>query len=603
MNPNSIAPAVLHAPGFAHYNLAWSPFHTTRIAVASSANYGIVGNGRLHLASVFLNPSGAPDIKLDKFYETQDSLYDLAWSEVHENQLVTASGDGSLKLWDVTLNTLPIRSWHEHTREVYGVDWSNIKKDQFVSCCMDGSVKIWTPERPRSLTTLQAHHACVYQALFSPHQPDLLATSSGDGTIRFFDLRSPSFSPSSNTFTAPLSAPVLTVPAAPSEELALDWNKYRPLILASAGLDKTVKIWDCRMLQLGASASAVGSPCENRFYGHEYAVRKVQWSPHRPDLIASGAYDMTCRVWTTNPPPGQNNLVRIHDAHTEFVVGCAWSLYEEGVLATMDPEDILSSSLETLYDYTPITHSSPGGSFTYIHRSEDQNSDAATAVTVSTPDTQAEHWSLHASSIWVSALYVADHISELGLPANIKAAAGVAPLRLIELGAGAGLPSILTAKVYPHVHVIASDFPDPLLIHTLRENVARNDASTNCSVVPHAWGTDPSALLLPGADIVLAADTLWNPELHAALLHTTCGVLARTPAARAHFVAGLHTGRYTLDSFLRAAGEAGLELVEATEREVHGEGRREWDVRRAESEDERERRRWVVWSVLKWRDL
>ena len=37
-------------------------------------------------------------------YETQDSLNDLAWSEVHENQLVTVSGDGSIKLWDVALN-------------------------------------------------------------------------------------------------------------------------------------------------------------------------------------------------------------------------------------------------------------------------------------------------------------------------------------------------------------------------------------------------------------------------------------------------------------------------------------------------------------------
>ena len=43
-------------------------------------------------------------------YETQDGLYDLAWSEVHENQLVTASGDGSLKLWDVMLNvSTPLR--------------------------------------------------------------------------------------------------------------------------------------------------------------------------------------------------------------------------------------------------------------------------------------------------------------------------------------------------------------------------------------------------------------------------------------------------------------------------------------------------------------
>ena len=36
-------------------------------------------------------------------YNTQDGLYDIAWSEIHENQLVTASGDGSLKLWDITL--------------------------------------------------------------------------------------------------------------------------------------------------------------------------------------------------------------------------------------------------------------------------------------------------------------------------------------------------------------------------------------------------------------------------------------------------------------------------------------------------------------------
>lgn len=37
-------------------------------------------------------------------FETQDGLYDVAWSEINENQLVTASGDGSIKLWDATLN-------------------------------------------------------------------------------------------------------------------------------------------------------------------------------------------------------------------------------------------------------------------------------------------------------------------------------------------------------------------------------------------------------------------------------------------------------------------------------------------------------------------
>lgn len=37
-------------------------------------------------------------------FDTQDGLYDLAWSEIHENQIATGSGDGSVKLWDTMLN-------------------------------------------------------------------------------------------------------------------------------------------------------------------------------------------------------------------------------------------------------------------------------------------------------------------------------------------------------------------------------------------------------------------------------------------------------------------------------------------------------------------
>lgn len=37
-------------------------------------------------------------------FDTQDGLYDLAWSELHENQIATGSGDGSVKLWDIALN-------------------------------------------------------------------------------------------------------------------------------------------------------------------------------------------------------------------------------------------------------------------------------------------------------------------------------------------------------------------------------------------------------------------------------------------------------------------------------------------------------------------
>lgn len=97
--PPTTPGSLLDTPGFSHYAVAWSPFHNNRLALASAANYGLVGNGRLHIASLI-----GPTVQLDKFYSTQDGLYDIAWSEVHENQIVTASGDGSIKLWDILLN-------------------------------------------------------------------------------------------------------------------------------------------------------------------------------------------------------------------------------------------------------------------------------------------------------------------------------------------------------------------------------------------------------------------------------------------------------------------------------------------------------------------
>lgn len=40
----------------------------------------------------------------DASYDTQDGIFDLAWSETHENQIASACGDGSIKLWDIALD-------------------------------------------------------------------------------------------------------------------------------------------------------------------------------------------------------------------------------------------------------------------------------------------------------------------------------------------------------------------------------------------------------------------------------------------------------------------------------------------------------------------
>ncbi|EOR00561.1 hypothetical protein E3P92_03181 [Wallemia ichthyophaga] len=286
----------------AGYNLAYSPFHKSRLAVACAANYGLVGNGRLREYSYDLHGDLSPHSSFD----TQDGLFDLAWSELHENQIVTATGDGSVRLFDTQIPKFPIRAWHEHSREVFGVDWSPTDKTQFATASWDGTVKIWTPDNTHSLLTLPAHDGCVYSAIYSPHQPYCLATCGSDGKLHVWDLRTP-------------QRPATSLAASPTELLSLDWNKYIQGTLATGSVDKSIKVWDIRQAK-----------CLNNLHGHDFAIRRVQFSPHVPNLIASASYDMSARVWDTSV----NACIHIHDAHTEFVTGVAWSLFDPLVLTT-----------------------------------------------------------------------------------------------------------------------------------------------------------------------------------------------------------------------------------------------------------------------------
>ena len=89
-----------------------------------------------------LGPNLPSGINVDIRFDTQDSLYHTAWSEAQENQLVDASGEGAVKLFDGTVNQFPVQSWQEHKREVYSVSWNLVSKDTFASSSWDGTIKI-----------------------------------------------------------------------------------------------------------------------------------------------------------------------------------------------------------------------------------------------------------------------------------------------------------------------------------------------------------------------------------------------------------------------------------------------------------------------------
>ncbi|KAK9466079.1 WD40-repeat-containing domain protein [Lipomyces arxii] len=328
--------------GFNGYAVQYSPFFDSKLACAASANFGLVGNGRLYILG--LTPSG---IVAERWFDTQDGLFDCAWSEIHENHVVTATGDGSVKLFDIALNDFPIQSWREHTREVFSTNWNLVEKTTFCTASWDGFIKVWSPARPQSISTLQPRNAplsCTYTASYSPYNATLIASGSSDSNLRLWDPRVGNFP--TNSIIAHNGA----------EILSLDWNKYRPEVLATSSVDRTIKVWDIRFLNrssptphgVGANASPI-----NEFLGHEYAIRKISWSPHSPELLLSVSYDMTARIWEDRTALNKTAtaLTRVYhggglrgvwDKHSEFVVGCDWSLWgTEGWACTVGWDEMV----------------------------------------------------------------------------------------------------------------------------------------------------------------------------------------------------------------------------------------------------------------------
>ena len=282
---------------------------------------------------------------------------------MHENQLVAAGGDGCLKLFDTSLEPgFPVRAWQgAHAREIFCVHWNLVGKDSFLSSSWDGTVKIWRPELSGSgdsggaggaggdnnqpVATL-ATQTCTYSAQFSPHARDILSCVGSDSMLRMYDLRVGDWPVVQFAIHDAAAAGGTSmsghVASQPSEALTLDWNKYRDSVLAAAGVDRTIRTFDVRKPASGPLSTLLG---------HEYAIRKITWSPHKANVLLSASYDMTCRVWVDEGADsgmegagvivgkygaGKDGMPPISSGgresgrmgrHTEFVTGVDWCLF------------------------------------------------------------------------------------------------------------------------------------------------------------------------------------------------------------------------------------------------------------------------------------
>lgn len=116
---------------------------------------------------------------------------------------------------------------------------------------------------------------------------------------------------------------------------------------------------------------------------------------------------------------------------------------------------------------------------------------------------------------------------------------------MLELGAGAGLPSLICASIGARL-VVVTDYPDPDLVKNLWANVdeyyqGKGGEERRIVVEGYCWGNDASPLLkhLPpsqktkGFEVLILADLLFNHSEHRKLVATIEATLQKTEEAKA----------------------------------------------------------------------
>jgi peroxin-7 len=212
----------------------------------------------------------------------------------------------------------------EHSAEVSSVHWNQVAKTSFLSASWDGSIKLWDPHHPTSLSTYCGHTGCVYAGIHSPRHSHRFLSCGTDGSLRIWDTKLPPSHATSLALGRVEGGAVQVVRAHEGEVLSADWDKYQDFLVYTGGVDRSIKMWDLRRPSLPLGF----------LHGHGYAVRRLKTSPHQEGVLGSVSYDMSCRVWGPTRVRGRAGELWRCEEHTEFVQGLDFHLFWPGRIAT-----------------------------------------------------------------------------------------------------------------------------------------------------------------------------------------------------------------------------------------------------------------------------
>lgn len=219
-----------------------------------------------------------------------ESVDSVAYSS-DGKRLATASGDGTVKVWDTDTGK-EMLTLHAYSAPVHSVAWSPDGK-RLATGNDDKRARVWDAATGKELLILRGHNGAVLSVAWSPDGKQL-GTASDDRTAKVWDAAS---GREVRTLRGH-SESVYCVAFSPNGER-----------LATTSTDTTAKVWD----------AATGKELLT-LRGHDALVYSVAWNSDGTRL-ATGSEDKTAKLW--DAATGKELLTLPTD--NDQVYGVAWS--------------------------------------------------------------------------------------------------------------------------------------------------------------------------------------------------------------------------------------------------------------------------------------